>query len=364
MDPNALSPKMTTRPLTEAIASQLAIPGDYISHLRSALEALATHLHGNIVGIRLYGHTREGLFTFAVPESKYSLQLESLFNAVYQRRCPFVHRPDRQTRFGTASFPDFPALAAPVMRGSNLQAAVVVLRHRGMTFDLADLSALDSCLPLLLGTIEEALMQRTMIAGYLKTIETLALALEAKDPYTRGHSNMVAAYSTAIADRLRLDPQEREIIALGAIMHDLGKIGVADNILTKPGPLTPAEFDQMKKHPVIGEQILKPLDHPYLDAPRQIVRSHHERLDGRGYPDGLVAAEIPLRVRIVSVADAWDAMTSDRPYRAALPYHVAAGELLYRSGDMWDPEIVREHLAIVYPAGLSAPGRVATLAAA
>lgn len=344
---------LTAQSLLEGIAQQLEA-GDYLSRLRGVLRLLQGHFQAQRAGIRLFnGRDRGGLFTLVLPENRFAPELEALFQTVFERRCPMVHRPDRQTRYGILSLPDFPAMAAPVMQGHQVCAAVVIARHRGLTFDLADLAELDSVLPILSATIEEAVMQRTMIAGYLKTIEALAIALEAKDPYTRGHSNMVAAYSLAIAERLGLSDDDRELLALGAIMHDLGKIGVPDHILTKPGALTAAEFELMKKHPEIGESILAPLDHSYLDRPRQIVRSHHERLDGRGYPDGLVAAEIPLLVRIVSVADAWDAMTSDRPYRPALPYPIAAQEMLRRAGDMWDPQIVQEHLAIVYPEAVS-----------
>jgi|GEM_PF-3877807 len=345
---------MPAEMLLDAIAGQLAQPSDYLSRLRNVLQLLMGHFDCQRSGIRLYSGSQGGggLFTLALPENRYAPELDGLFHTTFERKIPMVHRPDRQTRFGVLSMPDFPAMAAPILRNGKPIAVVVLAKHRGLPLDLADLAALDQLLPMLTGVIEEAVMERSMIAGYLKTIEALALALEAKDPYTRGHSNMVAAYSLAIAERIGLSEDDREILALGAIMHDLGKIGIPDHVLCKPGALTNEEFDLMKKHPEMGEQILKPLDHVYLDKPRQIVRSHHERLDGRGYPDGLIAAEIPLLVRIVSVADAWDAMTSDRPYRAALSYAVAAKELLHRAGDMWDPSIVREHLAIVYPEAL------------
>ncbi|MCG3151153.1 MAG: hypothetical protein GEEBNDBF_00424 [bacterium] len=346
--------------LLDAIASQIAQPGDYLSRLRNCLSLLQGHFGAQRAAIRLYnGHQAAGIFTLVLPENRFAPELEALFQTAFMRQIPLVHRPDRQTRYGILSMPDFPAMAAPVMAHGQPIAVVVLAKHQGLNLDLADLAALDQVLPLLSAVIEEAVMQRSMIAGYLKTIEALALALEAKDPYTRGHSNMVAAYSLAIAERIGLNDEEQEILALGAIMHDLGKIGIPDHVLTKPGALTTEEFDLMKKHPEIGEQILKPLDHNYLDRPRQIVRSHHERLDGRGYPDGLIAAEIPLLVRIVSIADAWDAMTSDRPYRAALAYEVAARELLRRSGDMWDPDLVREHLAIVFPEALVSLDRAA-----
>ncbi|MEO7995045.1 MAG: HD-GYP domain-containing protein, partial [bacterium] len=340
--------------LADLLSRQLGEGGDYLGRLRSALALLLQHFGASTAGIRLYnGSSTEIVTTVVFPEARTAADVDALCSAAAERRTPIVHRPDRQTRFGVLSLPDFPALALPVLRSNRLIAVVALVRHRGMAYDLADLAELDTCLPLLQGTIEDALAERTLLNNYLRSIEALTLALEAKDPYTRGHCNMVAAYATAIAETMQLPHDEVETIALGAILHDLGKVGIPDHILSKPGPLTPEEFDLMKLHPEIGEGILKPLDSPLLDKPRQIVRWHHERLDGRGYPDGLVAAEIPLMVRIVTVADAWDAMTSDRPYRAGLAPHIAAREMLHRSGDMWDPEVVRVHLGLVYPEALA-----------
>ncbi|HYE76514.1 MAG TPA: HD domain-containing phosphohydrolase, partial [bacterium] len=236
------SEALSRRPLEDSIAERVAMAGDYVSALRCSLALLQTHFHAAVAGVRLYnGHDRGGIFSLAVPENRRLAELESLFNTVFERKVPLCHRPDRGTRIGVLTLPEFPALAAPLLRNNHLEASVVVVRHRGLPFDLADLAELDRVLPLLAGTIQDAILQRTMIAGYLKTIEALALALEAKDPYTRGHSNMVCAYATAIAKQVGLSEDEQETIALGAIMHDLGKIGVPDAVLNKRGPLDAAE---------------------------------------------------------------------------------------------------------------------------
>ncbi len=132
----------------------------------------------------------------------------------------------------------------------------------------------------------------------------------------------------------------------GCLLHDIGKIHVPDAVLRKPGALTAEEFDWMKKHPVIGETICRPLvfARPFLD----IIRHHHERWDGRGYPDGLSGEEISLHARITAIADAWDAMTSDRPYRSALPFSVAFSRIEEGAGTQWDPGLVEQFLRVMF----------------
>jgi putative two-component system response regulator len=149
-------------------------------------------------------------------------------------------------------------------------------------------------------------------------IFTFARAVDAKSPYTKGHSDRVTANALALADHLGLAGRERDILFQGASLHDIGKISVPDHILDKPGKLTPEEFDVIKQHPVQGARMIEQLQSLRETLP--IVRWHHERLDGQGYPDGLRADKIPLLVRIVSVADVFDALSTDRPYRPALPY--------------------------------------------
>ncbi len=174
---------------------------------------------------------------------------------------------------------------------------------------------------------------------YLKTITALTEAIDAKDVYTAGHSQRVAEISTTIAYDLGLTQKEIDNVHYGALLHDIGKIGVPENILNKTGKLTDSEFFAIKKHPIIGTNILRSID--FLDDALNIVRHHHERFDGRGYPDGLFGTDIPFMARIVCVADAWDAMTSNRSYRKALPIQVVIDELQKNAGTQFDPEIVR-----------------------
>jgi putative nucleotidyltransferase with HDIG domain len=174
---------------------------------------------------------------------------------------------------------------------------------------------------------------------YLKTIAALTEAIDAKDMYTAGHSQRVAEISTAIAYELGLTQKEIDTVHYGALLHDIGKIGIPETILNKKGKLSAEEFLAIKKHPVIGTNILKSID--FLDDALMMVRYHHERFDGAGYPDGLKGEDIPFMARIVGIADAWDAMTSDRSYRAALSFGVAVQELAKNAGSQFDPLIVQ-----------------------
>lgn len=189
------------------------------------------------------------------------------------------------------------------------------------------------------GLLEE---NRELLASvqrsYLSTITSLARTVEAKDPYTSGHTERVADIALALAGELGFDESKLPAINVGAIIHDIGKIGVSDSILLKPGPLDPDEFAEMRRHPEMSSYIIGELELPI--EVKQMVRSHHERFDGRGYPDGLVGEDIPLAARILTVADALDAMTSDRPYRNALPLEVALAEIRAKSGTQFCPSVV------------------------
>ncbi len=160
-------------------------------------------------------------------------------------------------------------------------------------------------------------------------IFTFARAVDAKSPYTKGHSDRVTAYALALAESLGVSETEREVLWRGASLHDIGKISVPDQILDKPGRLTPEEFDTIKQHPMQGVKMVESFQSLRDTLP--LIRWHHERLDGRGYPDGIGGDAIPPLVRILSVADVYDALASDRPYRAAMP-HAECLDVLHKSG--------------------------------
>src|SRR5438045_833870 len=174
---------------------------------------------------------------------------------------------------------------------------------------------------------------------YLSTIETLAMAIDAKDQVTHGHIRRVQAYAVGLAKRIGVnDVKLIKAIEAAALLHDMGKLAVPEHILNKPGKLTPAEFEKMKLHATVGAEILSAIDFPYPVVP--IVRHHHESWNGTGYPDGLKGTDIPIGARILSVVDCFDALTSDRPYRPRLPDTEALKILTDRLGSIYDPLIV------------------------
>ncbi|MHB1007611.1 MAG: HD-GYP domain-containing protein [Chloroflexota bacterium] len=171
-----------------------------------------------------------------------------------------------------------------------------------------------------------------------RTMETLATAVDRRDAYTYHHSERVSLYSEQIAQAMHLDISDTETVVAAARVHDLGKIGIESGVLLKPGALDDKEWAIMREHPTIGAEIVGQL--PIYEKVRDLVAYHQERFDGKGYPAGLAGEKIPLGARIIAVADAFDAMTSDRPYRKALPHAVAVGELRKGRGSQFDPQIV------------------------
>lgn len=181
--------------------------------------------------------------------------------------------------------------------------------------------------------------------AYIEMIETLARAIDAKDPYTKGHSDRVSHYASGIAKELNLSETQVSEIRHMALLHDIGKIGVKEGILTKQGRLSFAEFDAVKMHPIIGERIISPVKLFKNSVP--ILLYHHEHFDGTGYLEGLKGSDIPLGARILAVADAYDAMVSERPYRNAIDKDIALGELEKESGQHFDPEVVKIFIKIL-----------------
>ena len=177
----------------------------------------------------------------------------------------------------------------------------------------------------------------TLQTAYLETIRSLAFVVEAKDAYTGQHLERCRVYGVALMRELRIDSEYPDA-QYGFLLHDAGKVGVPERILGKPGPLTAAEWRVMRTHPLIGFQMVASI--PFLKNAAEIVRSHHEMFDGSGYPEGLKKDEIPLPARVFAAVDAFDAMTTDRPYRAALSLDQAATELSRMAGTQFDPEVI------------------------
>lgn len=188
------------------------------------------------------------------------------------------------------------------------------------------------------GKVEEAVMR--LEESYATTVRALASALELRDDGTGAHAERVTTLALRLAQEVAPELTTDPELEYGFLLHDLGKIGVPDAILLKPGPLTRREIEEMRYHPILGEKIVGAV--PYLSGlARQVVAAHHERWDGEGYPRGLAGERIPLAARIFSLADAFDAMTNDRPYRGALTFEVAVNEIVQGAGGQFDPALVR-----------------------
>lgn len=187
--------------------------------------------------------------------------------------------------------------------------------------------------------------------AYIQTISALAEAIDAKDPYTRGHSERVAVYASKLGDQMGLRKELIERIYFAGLLHDVGKIGIPDAIITKPDRLTPEEYEEIQKHPEIGAKILEPVE--FLHSIVPCVRHHHEWYDGctSGYPDRLAGDQIPLPSRVIVVADTVEAMTSDRPYRKALSLDVVVSEMHKFSGTQFDPIVVDAFLKLLEDEG-------------
>jgi len=201
-----------------------------------------------------------------------------------------------------------------------------------------------------------AVQARRLEELFLASVQALAEALEVKDPYTRGHSIRVSHYSAVIAREMGLGGELLRRVELGGHVHDIGKIGVREDLLNKPGKLTNEEYQHIMTHPMVGWKILAPLLGEMPEA-LNIVRSHHERFDGRGIPDGLAGEDIPLEARIAAAADCFDAMTSDRTYRPGLSMEEALNEIARCSGTQFDPRVVNAMMAAVESGRFTLIGR-------
>ncbi len=223
-------------------------------------------------------------------------------------------------------------------REQTLGALTVIGDPAGAPFGPDEMELLCSMGSLMAVAVSNARMEGRQRTTFLRTLQSLATALEARDDYTRGHSQRVCEVSLMLAEQLGFGSEAIEELRVGTILHDIGKIGVPDSVLNKPGRLTDEEFAVMKSHPVIGYEICKPLMLP--DGVLMIIRNHHEKLDGSGYPDRLKGGELPPSLRIVCVADAFDAMSSRRPYRGVMDIDHVFSELSRGAGIQFDPVVV------------------------
>lgn len=232
-----------------------------------------------------------------------------------------------------------PVLIAPIMHDDRHLGTVLALQPEDdRKFDNIDATRLASVANSAAAFLENFRLYGSMRQLFFGSLQALTSSIDAKDPYTCGHSERVALISKRLMELLGMPSAEAERVYLCGLLHDIGKIGVPEAVLRKPGKLTSYEYEIIKKHPVIGSQIIGGI--PEMEDLIPAVLYHHERMDGKGYPDGLADKEIPFRARVLCVADCVDAMTSDRPYRKALPAKLAESEIVRCAGTQFDPDLV------------------------
>ncbi|MDO8879700.1 MAG: HD domain-containing protein [Coriobacteriia bacterium] len=238
------------------------------------------------------------------------------------------------------------ALCVPLLSNEGTTGAITVgtrnSEQRFTSDDVRLLATIANHVTIAVGNIS---LFSSVQEAYLATVRALAAAVDAKDPYTRGHSDGVAEYALMIGEAMDLSAEQMIALEMAAYLHDIGKIGISEDILLKPGKLTDAEMSQMRHHPLIGANILKPVAFPWPIAP--IVRHHHEHYDGEGYPAGLRSEEIPILARVLTVADAFEAMVADRPYRRGRSQQEAILELRRCAGSHFDPRVVDAFIGVL-----------------
>lgn len=318
--------------ILETISGKINAISDYNQGLNDLLETLGDMVGAEKGWLRLHNYFVNRFFEEDERAASGGKIVEDLFEEAKRTRKPAT-RSIYNNQLGNSH------IAVPVIRKEKLLACLAFQCRNGGRFERDAIRKLMDFTEFFASHFESAVLERVISQGFLSTIECLALALEAKDYYTIGHSNMVCAYSIMIAREMGLPAKTIDEIEVGSIMHDIGKIGIDDSIIKKEGRLTDEEFEIIKTHTTIGEQILMPLHYNLFTTIRMIVRNHHERMDGKGYPDGLTGDEIPIETKIVICADAFEAMTSNRPYRDALPMDEALDEVRRNSGTQFDPDV-------------------------
>ncbi len=322
----------------------------------AVMEGVGTLLRAD--GVAVLVRNESGAYVFRVAHggiaewNDYTLSgsASELLDMLHQRdKVTLFKRSQRNAwagEFLLAAGMNWGALAPIRVRDQNIGALLVNNRH-AVHVRAEHVEAFENLATLAGVAVQEERLRERLEDLFMSVIVSLTMALEAKDPYTEGHSVRVAAYSEAIGKQLGLSSATLDMVHRSCLLHDIGKIAVDETILTKKGLLNPMEREKMDMHVLIGEDILRPIAllHPLLPG----VRHHHERFDGAGHPDGLKGEEIPIEARIMAVADAFDAMTSTRPYREQIPEEEALGELRRSAGAQFDPRVVAAFEEI-YPA--------------
>ena len=267
---------------------------------------------------------------------------EGVSGLVLKNRKPLIitkgKHPDREV-MAALNMDDMPlsSMSVPLIGRDKQLGVLNVSKFSDPTFTTSDLQIVSVLASQVVAAMENASLYEGLRESYFRTVQALVAAVEAKDPYTRWHSTNVAKYAVAIGRDLGLSPSQLEDIHIAAILHDVGKIGISERIISKPDLLSREEFDIMKDHPAHGMRILEPIG--FSQAIINAIYQHHERFDGKGYPQGIGGEKISLAARILSVADTIDAMISERPYRGTITTQAVLQELDKEAGFQFDPEV-------------------------
>ena len=267
---------------------------------------------------------------------------EGVSGLVLKQRRPVIitkgKHPDQEV-MDALNMDDMPlsSMSVPLIGRDKQLGVLNVSKFSDPTFTTSDLQIVSVLASQVVAAMENASLYEGLRESYFRTVQALVAAVEAKDPYTRWHSTNVAKYAVAIGRDLGLSPSQLEDIHIAAILHDVGKIGISERIISKPDRLSREEFDIMKDHPAHGMRILEPIG--FSRAISNAIYQHHERFDGKGYPQGIGGENISLAARILSVADTIDAMISERPYRGTISTETVLRELDKEAGLQFDPEV-------------------------
>lgn len=316
-------------------------------------------LHADIGYILLYNPQNKSMkigdvigipSSFYDPEMAIELSPGGVSQWVIENREPLlIKKIDDAREFARMSklgFARDSVICAPLLTQNEIIGTITIANRRdGSLFYEEDLEILSTIAAQASVAIKNARLYEEQQATYLTTVQALVSAIEASDPYTRGHSERVTRYSMALAHKLNLSENSFLDLEQAAILHDIGKIGIDDSLLHKIGTLSASDIDRLQQHPLIGMRILEPIH--FMPRIREIIGQHHERFDGTGYPLGINGENLLLESRILSVADSYDAMTSDRPYRNAMPVDVALNEIEAHSGSQFDPEVAKVFIDLI-----------------
>jgi GAF domain-containing protein len=341
--------RKTLHSIMEKVGRGIANMQNIDTFLELIMETVTDALSGQSGLLVLVPHTQDQFELktvygkdFFVTNQRFNVQPGTIFHKVItSQQVVIVNLPgdvfNVELDLDMALF-EIPFLAAPLVIKNKIIGIIVVSgRQNGKHFEEEDVSLMSNLSSQTAVAIDNARLNKDMERTYFETISALALAVDAKDRYSRGHLDRVAKYCVIIGEKLGLDEEDIRTLRDAARLHDLGKIGIPDVVLTKEGPLNVQEWILMKKHPEIGESIIKPIQS--LGHLCDIIRHHHEKLDGSGYPDGLKGEEVTPLVRVTTVADIYDALTSNRSYRSKMTREEAF-RLLRSMDEQLDQDIV------------------------